>query len=184
VMDSTALWMSLGIMFARCADVSLGTLRTVSIVQGRRAVAWALGFIEILIWIFAISRVMQNLDQPLYAIAYAFGFGAGNYVGITIERWFAFGEQMLSIMTKRGSQVASTLRTQGFNVASLGIEDADGPLQLLFIESHRKDTTNIAQLARRLDPECVYLINDIRTFSHPLTMTPPPTGWRSILKKK
>jgi len=183
-MDSAALLMSLGIMFARCADVSLGTLRTVSIIQGRRAVAWALGFFEILIWIFAISRVMQNLDQPLYAIAYAFGFGAGNYVGITIEKWFAFGEQLLSIMTKQGGQVAATLRTQGLNVAAFGIEDANGPLQLLFVESHRKDTKDLAQLARELDPECVYLINDIRTFSRPLMMTPPPTGWRSILKKK
>jgi uncharacterized protein YebE (UPF0316 family) len=183
-MDSTVLLMSLSIMVARCVDVSLGTLRTVSIVQGRRAVAWALGFIEILIWIFAVSRVMQHMDQPLYAVAYAFGFGAGNYVGITLERWFAFGEQILSIMTRQGSNVASMLRTQGFNVASLGIEDASGPLQLLFIESHRKDTQNIAQLARQMDPECVYLINDVRTFSSPLMMTPQATGWRSIMKKK
>lgn len=183
-MDSTALLTSLGIMVARCADVSLGTLRTVTIIQGRRAVAWGLGFIEILIWIYAISRVMQNLDQPLYAIAYAFGFGAGNYVGITIEKWFAFGEQVISIMTKQGGNVAAALRTQGFDVASIGIEDANGPIQLLFIESHRKDIQNIAQLARQLDPECIYFINDIRTFSRPLMMAPPPTGWRAIMKKK
>jgi uncharacterized protein YebE (UPF0316 family) len=183
-MDHTVLLMSLGIMAARCTDVALGTLRTVSIIQGRRIVAWGLGFIEILIWIFAVSRVMQNLDQPLYAVAYAFGFGAGNYVGITLEKWLAFGEQMLSIMTRQGTNMAPMLRTQGFNVMSFGIEDAHGPLQLLFIESHRKDTNHIAQLARQIDPECVYLINDVRTFSSPLRMTQQPTGWRSILKKK
>jgi uncharacterized protein YebE (UPF0316 family) len=183
-MDSTVLCMSLGIMVARCADVALGTLRTLSIIQGRRAVAWALGFIEILIWIYAVSRVMQNLDQPLYAVAYAFGFGAGNYVGITLENWFAFGEQLVSIITQQGASVASMFRSEGFDVASLQIEEADGPLQLLCVESHRKATQHIAQLARQLDPECVYVINDIRTFSRPLTMTQQPTGWRSILKKK
>ena len=183
-MDSTVLLMSLGIMVARMVDVSLGTLRTVSIIQGRRAVAWGLGFIEILIWIFAVSRVMENLEQPLYAVAYAFGFGAGNYVGITLEKWFAFGEQLLSIMTKQGANIASMLRTEGFLVTSFQVEDANGPMQLLCIESHRKDTHNIAQRARQLDPECVYLINDIRTFSRPLTMTQQPTGWRSTLKKK
>ena len=58
-MDSTVLLLSLGMMAARCTDASLGTLRTVSIIQGRRTVAWGLGFIEILIWIFAVSRVIK-----------------------------------------------------------------------------------------------------------------------------
>jgi uncharacterized protein YebE (UPF0316 family) len=127
---------------------------------------------------------MENLDQPLYAVAYAFGFGAGNYVGITLEKWFAFGEQLVSIMTQQGASIASRLRAEGFEVAALRIEEANGPLQLLCVESHRKTTPHIAQLARQLDPECVYVINDIRTFSRPLTMTQQPTGWRSILKKK
>jgi hypothetical protein len=33
----------------------------------------------------------------------AFGFGAGSYVGITLARGFAFGEQVLSMMTEEGS---------------------------------------------------------------------------------
>ena len=69
------------IILARIADVSLGTLRTVCIVQGRKAVSWGLGFVEILIWIFAVSKVIGNLDQPILAISYAFGFATRKLCG-------------------------------------------------------------------------------------------------------
>ena len=46
------------ILLARVGDVSLGTLRVVMVTQGRRGRAAILGFFEVLIWVFAASRVI------------------------------------------------------------------------------------------------------------------------------
>jgi len=59
------------IFFARVIDVSLGTFRTVMIMNDRRTVSTAIGFVEILIWVFAVSKVVTNLHVPAYALAYA-----------------------------------------------------------------------------------------------------------------
>ena len=48
------------IVIARVTDVSLDTVRTVAIVQGRRKFAAILGFIQAAIYISAIAKVLQN----------------------------------------------------------------------------------------------------------------------------
>ena len=62
------------IVAARITDVSLGTIRTINVVQGRRTLALVLGFFEVLIWVFVVSRVINEIRQPAYALAYALGF--------------------------------------------------------------------------------------------------------------
>ncbi|MBD3163398.1 MAG: hypothetical protein GF346_13015, partial [Candidatus Eisenbacteria bacterium] len=54
-MDGSLVLGSLLIIAARIADVSLGTLRTVFIVSGRRVVAFLVGFVEVLIWVVVVS---------------------------------------------------------------------------------------------------------------------------------
>src|SRR5688500_13856334 len=75
------------IFFLRLCDVSLGTLRTLYVVRGDRLRAVPLAFVESLIWIIAIARIMKEVTGGNYfnMLAYAGGFAAGCYVGITIE---------------------------------------------------------------------------------------------------
>src|SRR5262245_54738025 len=104
------------IILARIADVSLGTLRTISVVNGRAKLASVVGFFEILIWVFAVSRVIENLSDPAFAISYALGFALGNLIGIKIEQRIAFGEQVVRIFSTKGDKVAASLRHAGFIV--------------------------------------------------------------------
>jgi uncharacterized protein YebE (UPF0316 family) len=183
-MDMTVLGVSALIIIARIADVSLGTLRTVSVIQGRRGVSWFLGFAELLIWVFAVSAVIHNLDQPIYAVSYAFGFATGNYVGLTFERWLAFGQQVVRVFTRQGPKIAAQLRSEGFRVTSFPGEGRDGPVQMLFIEIPRKKTQDIILFSRQIDPKCFYIVDDIRLAAPATAMLHQPTGWRAILKKK
>ncbi|MCK7539176.1 MAG: DUF5698 domain-containing protein [Marinilabiliales bacterium] len=66
---------------ARIIDVSLGTLRIIFVTKGMKRVAPLVGFFEVLIWLMAISRIMQDLDNWACYIAYAAGFATGNFVG-------------------------------------------------------------------------------------------------------
>ena len=49
---------ALMIMTLRIIDVSLGTIRMIITVQGKKYVAGAIGFVEVTIWVLAISSVM------------------------------------------------------------------------------------------------------------------------------
>lgn len=171
------------IILARIADVSLGTLRTVAVINGRRHVALVLGFFEVLIWILVVSRVVtQAAAHPLYALAYATGFASGNFIGITIEKHLAFGWQVVRIFT-RANGIADALRDRGYRVTIFDGRGRDGPVEQLFIQTERKRVIDLCSHARELDPNCFYVIDDIREASAALT-TQQRSFWRNITKFK
>ena len=183
-MDSTLVLTCLLIIFARIADVSLGTIRTVNVIQGRRGIAWVLGLVEMLIWVFAVSTVIENLQDPLYAVSYAFGFATGNLVGMALESWIAMGNQVVQVFTREGVKIVTQLRAEGFRVTSFTGEGRDGPIDMLFIEIPRKKTRDITLFVRKIDAHAFYTIADVRDKPTPYMQLQPPTGWRAVMKKK
>lgn len=79
------------IMVLRITDVTLGTFRTILVVQGKKYFAGGVGFVEVLIWIFAMRYVVQHLDNVFNLIRYAAGFAIGNILGIALEEKVALG---------------------------------------------------------------------------------------------
>ncbi len=150
------------VFFARVADVALGTFRTSLVVSGRRGLAWAVAFAESSIWLLAVSRALQDLDDPILLLAFALGFATGTFVGITIEGVVALGEQVLRVFTKEGARVAAVLRERGLRVTRFPGEGRDAPVDLLFIQLRRRQAREVVQLAREYDPECFCVIDDVR----------------------
>lgn len=184
-MDMSVALICLLIFAARVVDVTLGTLRTVWIVQGRRISVFCLGFVEILIWVFAVSSVIQNLENPWYAVFYAIGFATGNYIGITLEQKLAYGEQVVRVFSRNGDELASALRDCGYGVTVFRGEGRDSPVDMCFVESRRRNIRKIVNLARQTDPVCYYVVDDVAHASTvPRQPSTEPTGWRAILKKK
>jgi uncharacterized protein YebE (UPF0316 family) len=121
------------IVLARITDVTLDTLRTAAIIQGRRGFAAILGFFEALIYVVAIAKVLLNIDRPVYAFGYALGYALGTYFGITLEKRLAFGRQLAALVTRKGALLASGLEAAGYKVAVLsgraGHEEVRDPLR-------------------------------------------------------
>lgn len=165
-MDWSLIVGCLVIFVARLCDVTLDTLRVVSVFRGRRALAFGLGFVQVLIWVFALSTVVKNLHLPVYALTYAFGFACGNFLGITIENWLAHGERVIRVFTQQGDSLAHRLRGHGHRVTVIDARGREGPVWLLYIQAPRKHIAEIAALARQMDPQCFYVIEDIRAVSY------------------
>jgi len=172
------------IVLARIADVSIGTILTINVVQGRRSLALVLGFFEVLIWVFVVSRVISEIRQPAYALAYALGFALGNWVGMTIEARLAMGRQVVRIFSRQGPELAVALREAGLRVTQFDGYGRDGPVQQLFIEVERRSASNVITQARGLDPACYYMVDDVRFASSQMVQASQPTGWRAVFKKK
>jgi uncharacterized protein YebE (UPF0316 family) len=179
------IYIAAALIFAlRVVDVSLGTVRTISIVNGRVTLAVLLGFFEVLIWITAISQVMVGVSKsPVLLVAYAGGFASGNGVGIFLERRLAMGTQLIKLFTRRGDAVARELRNAGRTVTSVRGEGRDGPVEILHIVTPRRLTREVIELARKVDTELFYVIEPVAGWSRRVPIS-NPTGWRAVVKKK
>jgi uncharacterized protein YebE (UPF0316 family) len=147
---------------ARLADVTLGTLRHVLVIRGYRAVACCVALVESMLWVFAITRVLSRIQEPVVAAAFALGFTAGTLAGMTLEQFLKLGEQVVRLFTTSGELVATRLRALGFRVTQFEGRGRDGSVELLFVQVPRKRASQIATIARQLDPHCFCVIDDVR----------------------
>ena len=101
LLDTLPVWaLALVIFTLRVVDVSLGTCRTIAVVQGRMKVSVLLGFIEVLVWVTTVTHVIQKAaDNGWLLLAYAAGFAFGNAAGIALERRLAMGSVILRIVS-------------------------------------------------------------------------------------
>jgi uncharacterized protein YebE (UPF0316 family) len=180
-LTSEVLVTCLMIVAARIGDVSLGTIRTVSVINGRRGVAWVLGFVEVLLWILVVSRVINEAkDNTFYAVAYALGFATGNFIGITIEQHLAFGEQVIRVFTRKGPELAHRLRGHGHKVTEFEGKGRDGPVAMLFIQTPRKRVPDVLSVAKTMDADFYYVVDDVRAAA---AASAAPTRSGSLLSR-
>lgn len=183
----TTLLIGTGIFLARICDVSIGTLRTLLLVQGRILLAFILGFVEVIIWIYVVSTVIIKLQEALLlGIFYAPGFATGNAVGILLERKLALGYLVIRIFTREaGAAIAAALRDDGFRVTSFTGEGMRGPVTELYIVCQHKEQKRIASIAAQKDPDALCITEYAREIYRMLhVLQRPVTGWRSVFKKK
>lgn len=190
-MDASAMptWgLALLIFFLRVGDVTLGTVRTLSVVQGRVRLSVFLGFFEILIWVTAISQVVTHLaESPLLAVAYAGGFATGNASGILLERRLAMGSVVVRMISAKASDaIAAYLESLGHSVALFdGHGKGEAPVRLVYTTCRRKELRGILEYARGLDADVIYAVEPLLegslTFRQPL---PHATGWRAVFLRK
>src|SRR5512138_238186 len=150
------------IVLARITDVSLGTLRMVAVIQGRRAFATVLGFFESVVYVCVVAKVLLNMDQPVYAVAYGLGYASGIYLGMLIEQRLAFGKQLVFLLTARGPELAEVLRAGDYRVAEVKGHIPEGERTILCVEVARRDAQKLIRLASAVDELCSSIVHDIR----------------------
>lgn len=152
------------IFLARICDVSIGTIRIIFVSKGRKNIAPFLGFFEILIWITAISKIMQNLDNYVNYVAYAGGFATGNFIGMIIEERLAMGILMIRIFAhERGNELVSTLNAGGYGATVVEAHGAREKVHLIYTIVHRNELDNVISVINKFNPKAFYTIEDIRS---------------------
>lgn len=155
-------WLPIAIFLARLTDVSMGTVRLICIMRGKRTLAVALSFVEIMIWLFAVSAVITRVDRWLNMVAYAGGFAAGTALGMWIENSLAMGTQLVSLISRsRAHAVAERLRFADMAVTTLTGEGRSGPVSVCMAIVPRRKTSGVMTMAREIDPDVVAAVADI-----------------------
>ena len=165
------LLLPLMIFFARIMDVTIGTIRIVMVSKGQKNLAPLLVFFEVFIWILAMSKIVQNLDNWVCYIFYAGGFAAGNFIGLMIEERLAVGIVQLQIITRKDStRLINALKNAGYGITHHNAEGATGKwVSVIYSIVKRNELNNIAEIIRQHNPNAFYSIADVKFVSRGIT---------------
>ena len=184
-LDAYPIFWPVFIILARIMDVSLGTVRTISVVRGARWTAAVLGFCEVIVWITAVSGV---LVQPtvVKVVSYGLGFALGNACGVWLESKLAMGQQRVIAMSRHYNQaIAMALRMADYTVTEVPARGGRGEVAMCFVIAPRKRTPRIIQIIKGADGDAVVVVEDVRqTVISRRPATAVATTWRAVLKKK
>lgn len=151
------------IFLARISDVTIGTIRIVMVAKGQKKIAPVLGFFEVLIWLLAISKIIQNLDNWMCYIAYGAGFATGNYIGMIIEEKLAVGIIQLQIITRVDAhKLIEKLKAEGYGITHQEAHGAVEEVSIIYSIIKRNDLSKVDKIIRTYNPNAFYSIADVK----------------------
>ncbi|OFX81895.1 MAG: hypothetical protein A2X12_11180 [Bacteroidetes bacterium GWE2_29_8] len=155
------------IFFSRICDVSIGTIRVIFVAKGFKLLAPLLGFFEVIIWLIAVSQIMQHLDNIMSYIAYGGGFAAGNYIGIILEEKISIGNVVMRIIPKKNTDaLIKTLREHGYGLTLVDAEGAMGTkFKMIFMVIQRQSVNDVIVTINSHNPNAFYSIEDVKAVS-------------------
>lgn len=147
----------------RITDVSMGTVRMLMVMRGMRKWAVLIGFIEVTIWVVAISQVMSNLNNVWNVLAYSGGFATGTFVGMYLENRLALGNVGVHVISlKKGAEIAAKVRKAGYGATELPALGQSGLVWRISIIVPRKQKPAVLALITEVDPTAFVTVDDMR----------------------
>jgi len=151
------------IFLARIVDVSIGTLRIILMNRSYKLISGIIGFFEAIIWLLAITRIMNNLTNIYAYIGYALGFGVGTYIGVVLEEKISLGKVNLRIITHLDLKpLLDKLKRSENTYTSAGADGPDGKVNLIHTIIDRKALRAVLAEVMQYDPNAFYIVEDIR----------------------
>jgi uncharacterized protein YebE (UPF0316 family) len=148
------------IFVARVVNVSMGTVRTLMSMRGQQKLATVISFFESLIFIVAISQVLQNVDNIWNILGYSSGFAVGTWTGLKIEERLALGYAEVQVITQSaGNELANALRDAGYGVTEVVGQGLRGQVRVLTVVANRRDVPAITELTSRIDEKAFVTVD-------------------------
>lgn len=152
------------IFLVRIIDVSLGTVRTIITVKGRRVLASMVGFIEVFVWFLIVREALNTDETSLWiAISYSLGFATGTYIGSLLSDIFISGTLGLQVVTNNANNnMVDVLRENGYGVTVVDVRGKDKDKYMLFMEIDKKKLNHLKNLIKSLDPKAFIVVNETK----------------------
>ena len=155
------------IFLSRIMDVTIGTIRIVMVSKGQKTMAPLLGFFEVFIWLVAISRIFENLDNWICYFAYAGGFATGNYIGLLIEEKLAVGIVKIQIITrKKAAKLIENMKEAGYGVTHHEAQGSNESVSIIYSIIKRTEIQKVENIVKTTNPKAFYSIEDVKSVSH------------------
>jgi uncharacterized protein YebE (UPF0316 family) len=151
------------VFVAELCVVTLSTVRIICLGRGQKAIASAIGFFEVSVWLFAIGQIMQNLSNLGCYLGFAGGFTAGNFLGVLVEQRLGLGTLVVRVITgKETGGLVERLRSAHYGVTCLDGRGAAGPVTVVLTVIPRKELAGVVAIIKGFDPHCFYSVDDVQ----------------------
>ncbi|MFP4289364.1 MAG: DUF2179 domain-containing protein [Bacteroidales bacterium] len=162
------------IFLSRILDQSIGTVRLIFVAKGMKFLAPLFGFFEVIIWLLAVTQVLQHLNNPMSYIAYGLGFSLGNYLGIVIEEKLSLGTVLVRIVPRKDTTLLiEQLRDSSFGVTTFDARGVMGPVQIVLTIIKRKNLRKVISLINQYNPNAFFTVEEIKTVKEGYFGMPP-----------
>tara|TARA_X000000368_G_C23042300_1_gene717539 strand:+ start:1262 stop:1759 length:498 start_codon:yes stop_codon:yes gene_type:complete len=157
---------ALVIFILRLIDQALTTIRGL-VVSKKPFLGAFIGLVESAIWIIVVSKVINDIDEPVLIFGYALGFAAGTVLGSYIERFIGIGSTVVRVFAPSNSpSVAKALREQNFMVTVINGEGRDGPVTICWCIVPRRKVNKVLTVIKTVNPDA-YVTTD---FANPTSL--------------
>ena len=173
------------IVIMRILDVSLSTVRVVTINKGLKGLSAIIGFFEITVWLFVMQKVLSDMNNPVWFIAYATGFALGTYIGLFISEKLSLGKVLVRVITKaEASDLIEELKKNNFRLTAAKTENevSSGQLILSVIESKR--LPKYIELVKKYNSRAFYSVEEVKKASEEFFPTPARRNWAKQIMLK
>lgn len=175
------LFSALLIFCLRIIDMTLDTVRIFYSVKGDMTRAALIGFIESLVFIFALGKVLSGSMHFIQMIGYAGGFAMGTYMGTLVAKWLATDYVLMRIISKqKGELIAEDLQKRGISVSAIVGKDSGDESLILFCLVKRKLSDRVLKLIQKEDPEAFILFESVEKAVGGVIPTFPGQNSRTI----
>ena len=160
------LLLCLKVFFARVIDVSLGTVRTILVVKGKRGISTCIAFIEAFIYFVVVREALNTELASLFiVIAYAGGFACGTLLGGFLSDKFIDGTLGVQVITsKKDDAMIKEIRKEGYAVSVVDVKGQDDHKEkyMLFIEINKHHVNHLREVIKRLDAKAFLVVNETK----------------------
>ena len=161
------LILCLKVFFARIADVSLGTTRTILIVKEKKGLATLIAFVEVFLWFVIVKEALSTDSNSLWiAFSYAAGFASGTYIGMILSNSLIKGFVGVQVVSdKVNDEMLKIIRDNGYAVSIVNLHNTtDGNVdkKMLYIQINKNKQQKLVELIKSLDNSAFIVVNDTK----------------------
>lgn len=156
------LILCLKIFFVRILDVSLGTIRTLFTVKGKRLIASLIGFFEVLVWFLVVKEALNTTENSIFiAISYSLGFATGTYIGSYLSSILITGKVEVQVFTEN-KKLVQILRESGYAVTVIDCKGYNTEAKyMLYISVDKKREKDLRRIVNEIDSKAFVVENEI-----------------------
>lgn len=153
------------IFFVRILDVSMGTVRAIITVKGKKFLSSLIGFVEVLIWFLIVREAFNTeLESIWIALTYSAGYATGTFIGGILSDIFISGTLTVqAILSSASDEIVTSIRKAGFAVTVIDVKgQASETKYMLLIEIQKKRSNDLKKLIKKLDEKAFIFINETK----------------------
>lgn len=152
------------IFVSKIVENALSTLRLIVVANGKKKLGAILNGVIALVWIFATSMVIVDVNKDLFKIVFfCLGSIVGSYLGSVIEEKIALGSNMLMCIVKEKYEDSVKKKLNNYQITTISEKNNEYSILLIFLK--RKETRKVSNIIKSIDKNSILIGEKAKSFN-------------------